>query len=91
MGDFCYAIQNVPPKLKPASEDRFVSDPRFQMAVDLLNGPNAFGPDKMPVNDLLFTRLAEAESAVFNGQMGAQEALDRVTEEVQVELDKMLK
>jgi hypothetical protein len=45
----------------------------------------------MPVNDLLFTRLAEAESAVFNGQMGAQEALDRVTEEVQVELDKMLK
>ncbi len=91
MGDFCYAIQNVPPKLKPASEERFVSDPRFQMAVDLLNGPNAFGPDKMPVNDLLYTRLAEAESSVFNGQMTAQEALDRVTTEVQAELDKMTK
>jgi len=44
----------------------------------------------MPVNSLLFTRLAEAESAVFNGQMSAQEVLDRVTEEVQAELDKVL-
>ncbi len=91
MGDFCYAIQNVPPKLAPASEERFVGDPRFQMAVDLLNGPNAFGPDKMPVNDLLYTRLDEAQSAVFNGQMSAQDALDRVTQEVQAELDKQLK
>lgn len=90
MSDFCFAIQNVPPKLAPASEERFVSDPRFQLAVDLLNGENAFGPDKMPVNSLLFTRLAEAESAVFNGQMSAQEVLDRVTEEVQAELDKVL-
>jgi multiple sugar transport system substrate-binding protein len=90
MGDFCFAIQNVPPKLAPASEERFVSDPRFQMAVDLLNGENAFGPDKMPVNDLLYTRLAEAESAVFNGELDAQAALDRVTEEVQAELDKVL-
>jgi len=90
MGDFCFAIQNVPPKLAPASEERFVSDPRFQLAVDLLNGENAFGPDKMPVNDLLYTRLAEAESAVFNGELTAQAALDRVTEEVQAELDKLL-
>ena len=42
MGDFCFAIQNVPPKLAPASEERFVADPRFQMAVDLLNGQNAW-------------------------------------------------
>lgn len=90
MGDFCYAIQNVPPKLAPASADRFVSDHRFQLAVDLLNGENAFGPDKMPANDLLYTRLAEAESAVFNGELDAQAALDRVTEEVQAELDKVL-
>ena len=90
MGDFCYAIQNVPPKLAPASEERFVSDPRFQLAVDLLNGENAFGPPKMAVNDLLFNRLAEAESAVKQGQMTAQEALDRVNEEVQQELDRTL-
>ncbi len=80
----------MPPKLAPASEDRFVSDPRFQLAVDLLNGPHAFGPPKMPVNSLLYSRLAEAESAVFNGQMSAQEALDQVTTEVQAELDKVL-
>ena len=91
MGDFCFAIQNVPPKLAPASEERFVSDPRFQLAVDLLNGSNAIGPDKMPVNDLLFTRLAEAESAVFNGQMTCSGSARPVTEEVQAELDKMLK
>lgn len=90
MGEFCFNIQNVPPKVGPATAERFVSDPRFQMAVDLLNGPNAFGPEKMPVNDLLYTRLAEAESAVFNGELTAQAALDRVTEEVQAELDKVM-
>lgn len=90
MGDFCFAIQNVPPKLAPASEERFVSDPRFQLAVDLLNGENAFGPPQMVATDFLFTRLSEAESAVKQGEMTAQEALDRVTEETQAELDNTL-
>lgn len=90
IGEFCYGIQNIPPKVAPASEDRFVSDTRFQLALNLLNGPNAFGPDKMPVNSFYATRLAEAETAVKAGQMGAQEALDRVTEEVQAELDATL-
>jgi multiple sugar transport system substrate-binding protein len=90
MGDFCFGIQNIPPKVAPASAERFVSDPRFQLALDLLNGENAFGPDKMPVNNVYGTRLAEAETAVKAGQMGAQEALDRVTEEVQAELDAAL-
>ena len=90
MGDFCFNIHNVPPKVKPATADRFVSDKRFKLAVDLLNGKNAFGPDKMPVNDALFTKLGEAESAVFQGQSKAQEVLDRVTQEVQQELDKAL-
>jgi multiple sugar transport system substrate-binding protein len=87
MGDFCYGIQNIPPKVAPASEDRFVSDPRFQLALNLLNGPNAFGPDKIPVNDFYTTRLTEAETSVKAGQISAQEALDRVTQEVQDELD----
>lgn len=90
MGAFCYAIQNIPPKVAPASEERFVSDSRFQLALDLLNGPNAFGPDKMPVNDFYGSRLAEAETAVKAGQLTAQEALDRVTQEVQEELDQTL-
>lgn len=90
MGEFCFNIQNIPPKVAPASEERFVSDPRFQLALDLLNGENAFGPDKMPVNDFYNTRLAEAETAVLSGQMEAQEALDRVTEEVQEELELTL-
>jgi multiple sugar transport system substrate-binding protein len=90
MGEFCYQIHNVPPKEKPATAERFTSDPRFVLAVSLLNGENAFGPDKIPVNDLLFSRLSEAESAVFEGQLEPQEALDRVTEEVQKELDDAL-
>ncbi len=90
IGEFCYGIQNIPPKAAPASEERFVSDHRFQLALDLLNGENAFGPDKMPVMGFYNTRLAEAETAVKAGQMSAQEALDRVTEEVQAELDSVL-
>src|SRR5258707_1250803 len=60
MGDFCFAIHNVPPKVAPANADRFVSDKRFKLALDLLNGKNAFGPDKMPVNDLYDTHLTNA-------------------------------
>lgn len=90
MGEFCFQIHNIPPKEAPAMEDRFVSDPRFELAVTLLNGPNAFGPEKMPVNDFYNTRLTEAETSVKAGEIGAQEALDRVTEEVQEELDRTL-
>jgi len=90
MGDFCFAIHNVPPKSAPAGADRFVKDKRFKLALDLLNGKNAFGPDKMPVNDIYSTRLTEAETAVKAGQSTAQEALDQVTKEVQEELDKTM-
>ena len=87
MGEFCFNIQNIPPKVAAATAERFVSDHRFQLALDLLNGPNAFGPPKIPVNDFYNSRLGEAETAVKAGQLTAQEALDRVTEEVQRELD----
>jgi multiple sugar transport system substrate-binding protein len=90
MGEFCFNITNIPPKVAPASAERFVSDKRFKLALDLLNGKNAFGPDKMPVNDFYGARLGEAETAVKAGQSTAQEALDRVTKEVQEELDKTL-
>jgi len=90
MGDFCFTIHNVPPKVAPAGADRFVSDKRFKLALDLLNGKNAFGPDKMPVNDFYATHLADAETAVKAGQMSAQDALDQVTKDVQEELDKTL-
>lgn len=90
MGDFCFAIHNVPPKVAPAGADRFVSDHRFKLALDLLNGKNAFGPDKMPVNDFYATHLGDAETAVKAGQMTAQEALDQVTKDTQEELDKTL-
>lgn len=90
MGEFCFNIQNIPPKVAAATADRFVSDERFQLALDLLNGPNAFGPPKIPVNDFYNSRLSEAETAVKAGQLSAQEALDRVTEEVQRELEQAM-
>jgi multiple sugar transport system substrate-binding protein len=90
MGDFCFGIQNIPPKAAAASAERFVSDHRFQLALDLLNGENALGPDKIPVMDFYNTRITEAETAVKAGQMSAQEALDRVTEEVQAELESAM-
>lgn len=90
MGEFCFNIFNIPPKVAAASEERFMSEPRFKLAVELLNGENAFGPYKIPVNDFLNTRLAEAETAAFTGQGSPQELLDRVTEEVQKELEQTL-
>jgi multiple sugar transport system substrate-binding protein len=90
MGEFAFTIHNIPPKTAVANEDRFVSDPKFKKCVALYTGPNAFGPPKSPVTDLYFTKLTEAENLVKHGQIDAKGALDRVTQEVQAELDKAL-
>lgn len=90
MGQFCYAIHNIPPKTAVAYEDRFIGDPKFKTCVDLYTGPNAFGPPKTPVTGQLNTKLTEAESLVKQGDMEALEALQRVSQETQEELDAAL-
>lgn len=90
MAEFCFNIFNIPPKVAAAQQARFMDEPRFALAVELLNGENAFGPDKIPVNDFLFSRLGEAETSVLNGQGTPQETLQRVTAEVQQELDRTM-
>jgi multiple sugar transport system substrate-binding protein len=90
MGEFAFAIHNIPPLTAVANEDRFVSDAQFKKCVDLYTGPNAFGPPQTPVTALFFSKMGEAESQVLQGQMEPQAALDRVTQEVQSELDAAL-
>ncbi len=90
MADFCFNIFNIPPKVAAAQQARFMDEPRFALAVELLNGANAFGPDKIPVNDFLNSRLSEAESSVLTGQATTEETLQRVTVEVQEELDRTM-
>lgn len=90
MAEFCFNIFNIPPKVGAAQQARFMDEPRFALAVELLNGENAFGPDKIPVNDFLFSRLGEAETSVLNGQGEPREMLQRVTSEVQQELDRTM-
>ena len=90
IGEFAYTIHNIPPKKAVANEERFIGDPRFKLCVDLFTGKNAFGPPKTPVTDLYFSKLGEAENLVKHGEIGPEEALDRVTKEVQEELDKAL-
>jgi multiple sugar transport system substrate-binding protein len=90
IGQFAYTIHNIPPKTAVANESRFVDDPKFKTCVDLYTGPNAFGPPQTPVTDFYFTKLTEAENLVKHGEMGAEAALNQVTQEVQQELDKAL-
>ena len=90
MAEFCFNIFNIPPKVGAAQQARFMDEPRFALAVELLNGANAFGPDKIPVNDFLFSRLGEAETSVLNGPGAPRETLQRVTSEVQQELDRTM-
>jgi multiple sugar transport system substrate-binding protein len=90
LGEFAYVIHNIPPKTAVANEDRFIGDPKFKKCVDLYTGPNAFGPPKTPVTDFYFTKLGEAENLVKHGEMDPEAALNRVTQEVQEELDKAL-
>jgi hypothetical protein len=42
------------------------------------------------VTDFYFTKLGEAENLVKHGDLGPEEALNQVTQEVQEELDKAL-
>jgi multiple sugar transport system substrate-binding protein len=90
MGQFAYTIHNIPPKTAVAGEERFTGDSNFQLCVELYTGENAFGPPKTPVTDIYFTKLTEAENLVKHGELDPEAALDRVTEEVQEELDKAL-
>lgn len=90
MAEFCFNIFNIPPKVGAAQQARFMDEPRFALAVELLNGENAFGPDKIPVNDFLFSCLGGAETSVLNGQGEPREMLQRVTSEVQQELDRTM-
>jgi len=91
MGQFCFAIHNVPPKMAVAYEDRFISDPRFKLSVDLLSGKNSFGPPKTPVTSFYFAKLGEAEDAVKHGEKEPKAALEEVVQLTQEELDKALK
>lgn len=90
MGDFAFAIHNIPPNPTVAKEERFISNPLFKKAVDLYTGPNAFGPPKIPVVDFFFSKLGEAEGAVMHGQKDAETALNEANQAVQEELDKAL-
>ncbi|MCS7222864.1 MAG: ABC transporter substrate-binding protein [Anaerolineae bacterium] len=91
MGEFCYVIHNVPPKIAVAYQERFIGDPKFKLAVDMLSGKNSFGPPKTPVTSFYFTKLGEAEDAVKQGQKTAKEALDEVVDLVTQELERAMK
>jgi len=88
MGDFDFAIQNIPPKSAVALSDRFVSDPRFKFNVDVYQGKSTMGPPKSPVTDQLYTSLAAAEDAVHQGTKTAAQALKDAQTDMQAALDK---
>ena len=91
LGQFAYEIHNIPPKPAVANESRFIDDPKFKFCVDLYTGKNVFGPPKMPVMDLYFTKISEAEDLVVRGQKDAATALADITKQVQTELDTAMK
>lgn len=90
LGEFAYTIQNIPPKIAVANEERFNKDPRFKKAVALYTGDNAFGPPRIPVVDFFFSKLGEAEGLVKHGEMDPEAALNQANQEVQDELEKAL-
>lgn len=91
MEEFCFAIQNIPTKKAVATSAKFTDDPKFKFNVDVYTGKNVFGPPKMPVMDILYTRLGDAETAVTRGEKTAADALKEVQEAVQKELDAAMK
>jgi len=88
MGDFDFAIQNIPPKQAVALSDRFVSDPRFKFNVDVFSGKGTMAPPKTPVTDQLYTSLSAAEDAVHQGTKTAAQALKDAQADMQAALDK---
>ena len=91
MAEIDYAFQNIPTKIAVAKSEKFMADPKFKFNVDIYTGKNVFGPPKLPVTDLLFTKLTDAEGFVTRGEKTAEQALKDVNTEVQAELDAVSK
>jgi multiple sugar transport system substrate-binding protein len=67
VAEFCAGIKNCPP-LKAAGQDpRFQRDPMFRFAVDLVNGPNSFGPPPVPIAPSYSREITRVEDAAMHG------------------------
>ncbi|HLK57821.1 MAG TPA: ABC transporter substrate-binding protein [Chthonomonadaceae bacterium] len=73
VSQFCWSIKNCPPLRALRADPRFHSDPMFRFAVDLVNGPNSFGPPPLPDAPTYSREIQRVEDAAMHG--GDPEAL----------------
>ncbi len=67
VGQFCWSIKNCPPLRAAGADPRFQSDPMFRFAVDLVNGPNSFGPSPIPTAPTYSREIQRVEDAALHG------------------------
>lgn len=64
---FCLSIKNCPILRDAASDPRFQRDPLFHFAIDLVNGPNGFGPPPVPIAPTYTREISRVEDAAMHG------------------------
>jgi len=88
--EYSHLVANIP-QIKSVVET-FTDDPRERFFAKLALGPNAHSLEANPIMEkYLDIRLPAVTEKVYNLQMTPKEALDKLTIEMQKELDKYLK
>lgn len=89
--EFCLSLNAIPPLKVIAQMPEFTNRAIFKFGIELVSGPNAFGPPQMPVWPEYVDELGRAEDYAIHGKGDPKVLLDEVTVKMQKTLDEALK
>jgi len=88
---FCTDISNIPPLKKVAMEPHFMDVPMYRFAVDLVAGPNAFGPPQMPTWPYYLAEILRTEEKAVFDKQDPEKALKELKVKIQTDLDAAIR
>lgn len=89
--EFCMDISNIPPLKKVAMEPEFMDIPMYKFAIDLVSGPNAFGPPQMPTWPYYLAEIQRVEEKAVFGKQDPEKLLNELNTKIQKDIDIALR
>ena len=85
--EFANVVRNVPQIYAALQSPNLTTDPRFRRFIKWAQGPKITVFPVLPVSAAYMTALVRYETLVVHGKMSAKAALDKVTSDMQTQLD----
>jgi len=86
--DYCYAIHNVCPRKKDAIQERFTSNPKFKVFVDVLFERKVVSLPAMPLIQFYTDELERQRERVVFRKTTPEAALMETQQKVNAELER---